>query len=160
MRRLFALIAFIPSCALGSQISDGRPFSLLCVAEQSGGFNWINDHWQQVLFKKATYLLKKVDDANCAPRKITTQSKFGLGKGCYTWAEIGQNSQMASPCDEMWGDKGLMYVDNCGVDNFKVFIKPDTVIFVHILDQGVFEEPTNGVRDSMVLEFGKCSFVN
>lgn len=172
MHRLLVLIAFIPFSASADQINDGRLFSLLCATEMSGGFNWIKDHWQQAVYKPSTYILRKLNaskDAACIVARAVgntgqtqfSDSGYGESNGCYTWTEIGENPKAGLVCEEFWQKENGLYRIQCGgYDDVTVSILSEEVIFVDTRTYSVFSTPIDDERDSMVLAFGKCSFVN
>jgi hypothetical protein len=178
MRRAIALMALIPTCALANQISDGRSFALLCVAEQSSGYSWVNNNWVPTTFKPPTYLLKKVDAASdpackhngkpvSTPPHIDSSDglAFGYGTACYIWSRIGSDS-LGTSCQETWArDKDavpvLVRIVCSNFDDLDVRIFQKEVLFAESRTYAVFMDPTEkGERDTMVLQFGKCSFVS
>ena len=90
--------------------------SILCEEEQTTGFNWKNNSWRKVTFKKERIIIKKIDifETN-VPVKILRfcrnayNNDFESGgssilKRCYSFNSLGEEPRGIS-CDEYYSGK-------------------------------------------------------
>jgi hypothetical protein len=169
---LVMALFLLPCSAVAAQISDGRSFTLLCSTEVAGGFNWVDDHWEQARYKQSAYILRKKDtakDDNCFYGRLKSSPPgpyddlgFSSGKSCYSIGEVGEQPSETLCEEDWWKDEGLHRItcSALNVQRLEVGLSSEEITFVETRTYSVFMKPENGKRDSMVLEIGKCSILD
>ncbi len=161
---LFALPSFgqVPSMSL-------KPFTSLCIADSSTGFNWVNGKWIRNDYNPERYILQKIDyenqmkAADTLDRPITCDEPSGsvvsseraVVKACYSFRKFGSKSIILSQsqnCYESFKGGDLDLIQCPGIGNFKpngLFVKLPSFISMDLSNQKE--------KDSIVIDVGSCA---
>jgi len=156
--------------AIEITVDSIKPFTSLCVGENSTGFNWIEGKWVRTNFKPEKYLLQKINYEKemlspnfndqpllCNKPSLQTYSSSGWAfvKACYVFRPFGTPLSMltdAKQCLETFRNGSL---DNINCEGIGLF-KPNG-LFVKLPSYISMDLRSSTSKDSMALEVGICS---
>lgn len=173
MKFLIIFIAIAIPFFATAQITTSsiKPFTSLCIADNSTGYNWRNGKWIKVNFNPKRYLLQKLDyekqmisvdiiDMPLSCEKpnaniIDEIKKNVIVKACYSLREFGSKINLLADsqnCYESFKNNELELIQCPGLGNFKpdgLFVKLPTYISMDLSN--------NNEKDSITLDVGNCS---
>jgi len=152
-----------------AEITDLKPFSLLCAEEESTGFNWENHRWVRTNFKPDTYILSRLQPESLPcfslpepSQSIKRQGDHGYSKSCYVLKRVGEEKGFGEVCGEYWIEKdGELVLRSISCDetaHYKAHI--DGPFAIARTFGAFYEDKETGERDSVIVSIGKCSLIN
>lgn len=147
------------SCLVSVASADeSKTLSLICVVDESSGYNWRNKSWVHSTFKPLTYIVEKMPQTSvgCADRQARIAPSGNNLLGCYAIKEVGKKPLWSQLCEEWRSESGVVVRVDCSFGGFDSFEAQIDGPFVLTRTYGAFVE-LDGKRDSLVLEVGKCS---
>jgi len=189
MKRLLPVLMGFALLLLGSlanethaqNIGKGKPFTSLCIAEKSTGFNWKKGQWVEVTFRPEKYLVVKIPLRDWDPNKykeaLLSKEPACLGKylsytqsklkyyggyrrfGCYNIRTFGSKYSIAGSrlCEESWdwSDETVLEKVRCE----STYFKPDGNFTRSSIHDNLASKPENNYKDSLSLSVGSCSVI-
>ena len=170
--QLGVIVAFLSLIAPGlsfAQIHDReRVFKILCIGDQSSGFDWVNKTWVPTRFKPEQYLIEKmnIDDkttpfcaAGIGRNKPLWTDSYGLVDGCYNVHVFGRVSypRLAQVCLEEWkklDGKWSLRSISCR-DQEYIHLKPDGAFTQTNWNETLDDDAAQ--KDSLSLTVGRCN---
>ncbi len=154
--------------------------NVLCVAEQSTGFDWRGNKWSKSNFiANRKYIITKIPREKygsmnlkiqnqiifCEEPKVLDVTKAGESfsgwvSACYQVKPMGEESHAAldaNQCDEWW-DKGRLKKISCQKHNPQLYFHPDGSYIRYPWHSDI--EKISDAKDSLALEVGSCSRIN
>lgn len=151
-------------------VDSVKPFTSLCIGENSTGFDWRGGKWMQTNFKPDKYLLKKIDyekamlSPNAIDRPILCNkpsfksyntSALAFVKACYSFTRFGGPSISwieSKMCLESFRSGSFDEINCEGVGRFK-----PNGLFVKLPSSTSTSLGSEPEKDSLNLEVGTCS---
>jgi hypothetical protein len=160
-----------------AEITDkNEHFNILCVEENSTGFNWGNGNWKQRNFKNNKYLAQKlkIENPTDTPgkkpesgvcfdsiqyRQESKNNTYDVSWGCYNIRAIGStfypyNSEV---CREIWEkpESGTKYLLRVFCND--LYFNPNGWFHRASLHGATGNKPKDDYKDSLVISVGKCT---
>ncbi len=156
------------------------PMTSLCISEESTGFNWRGNRWNQANFAKGDkYIVNKLPSSKYDSAKARAESKLffcedpsvtdlskpgenfsGWIGACYQIKEMGKESYPtleSRRCTELW-EQGRLKKISCEKHIPQFFFNPDGSFIRYPWHSDI--EKTAEKKDSLVVEVGSCSKIN
>jgi hypothetical protein len=149
-----------------------KPFTSLCIADDSTGYNWRNGKWIQANFNTKRYLLQKLDyekqinSENVIDRPLSCDKPTAtiinasknnvVVKACYSLRNFGSKLNVLAEsqnCYESFKNGELELIQCPGLGNYKpdgLFVKLPSYISMDLSNN-------KDEKDSISLAIGKCS---
>lgn len=176
MKLLVLFLLLFKAFSSSAQPAKGSTagYSVLCIEEQSTGFNWENMRWVRKNFNGQTLIISRVPSEKYMSEKTkaaefmlckdksgdnSVYEKISLIHACYTMVQVGNkpnflDSQM---CVETWEGNSLKRV-SCEDHMSKFAFEPAGGFIKQPWHMDVRSTETS--KDSLALGVGKCSPIN
>lgn len=172
---VFLFLSLIAATASGQPAKGSNAgYSVLCIEEQSVGFNWENKQWVPKNFKGKTLMVsriaadkyinakdKPVDIVSCVDKRADDRNLgvVTLVNACYTMVPVGKmpNFLDAQMCTEFWEGNKLSRV-TCENHSSKFSFEPAGGFIKHPWHMDV--HLTDAKKDSLTVGVGQCSPIN
>jgi hypothetical protein len=157
-----ASIGFLTG-ALAEPVTDQNTlFSMLCVVEESTGFNWSGTSWTTTTFKPQNYIVSKLARATkpyCEESLWNERLKsehVDARFGCYVLKDVGDERGIPRVCRELWVGGALRTID-CTIGGFESYRAMLDGPFVYTRMYAPLFLKDEKRKDSVVISIGKCS---